>query len=282
MGTWYRVNGTVGFDGREWIVAYTSPGGVALRRMSRDGVLSAETIVADVAGISIRVASPGDGHFAIVWETTDPPGDPNAGTIRASIDGGAPIVVATGVKSYPDVAWDGRVFRIVWMNYEWVWSTPPGHIHQYTTPVGVTFASLNMNGEVVIDDRVSSRSSSRPRVAGGLGMFVGVQGAVVRRDGFDVGLNIFSSWYPDPPGFAADGAGNAVIALGSTELLLDSDDRQSFLSVPGAADADVVYTNNGWVMVYTRVVDDPPYMHAPRVFIRPLDFTPAKTRAFRF
>src|SRR6185369_744017 len=129
-----------------------------------------------------------------------------------------------------------------------------------------------------IGDTVSSRSAGRPRVAGDLGLFVSDAGVpIVRRAAFDVPLNL-RGWYDDPPGFADDDAGNAVIANGPAEVLLSSDDRQSVLSVPGASSAAVVHVNGGWVMVYTREIAEAPYMHASRVFIRPLDFTPSRSR----
>lgn len=268
----------VAFDGAGWVIAYSSANGVALRRMTRDAVLSAETVLPSAAPPnSIRIASPGDGHFVVVWEAVVPPGDLNSGRTQASIDGGATIDIAPDVTSYSDVAWDGSVFRLVWMNWRWIWTTPPGYIHQYTTPVGLTFAQLNMKGELAIGETMQTRATGQPRVAGDLALFIDEQGVVVRRGGFDVPLNLWN-WSSEPPGFASDDAGNAVIATGETEVLFSSDDRQSVLSLPGAGQPEVVHTRNGWVMVYTRIVDEPPYLHATRIFIRTLDFTPARRR----
>jgi len=268
--------GAVGFDGRDWIIAYPKGAGIAIRRMSRAGLPYAETVLPSSGGaISIRIASPGDGHFVVVWESVNPPGDRNSGTIRASIDGGAPIDLTHGVDSYSDVTWDGSAFRLAWMNYAWIWSSPPGYIHQYTVPQSITFASVNMKGELAIDDVVPTRAPALPRVAGSFRVWQGNQGFIVRRGAEETTVRI-----NQPTGFAIDDSGNAMLTATGGAVLLGNDDRQSFIAMPSAGEPDVVWTRNGWLMAYTRIIDDAPFFHVPRVFIRTIDTTPARRRTF--
>lgn len=254
LGNSFLSHAAIAFDGRGWIIAHTSPRGLAVRQMTRDGSLTGETIAGTGNILSVRVASAGDGHFAIVWETTD-------SKIFASIDGRRVIAIASDAIG-PDVASAAGAFRLAW-----------------STRDGVTFATLYMDGNLVIRDKLPSGWSTPPRVARDLAVYFDDFGVpTVRRGALEVQLKT-SSWYADPPwsapGFATDDDGNAVIALESTAVLLSNDDRQSYVSVPGAHNCEVVRTHDAWLMVYTREVEERPYVHASRVFIRSLDFGPA-------
>ncbi len=276
LGDSFLSAGAVAFDGDKWIIAYTyappypEPGELRFRRMTRGAALGAQTKVWTGPVYSLRIASSDDGHFAMVWETFDPViGDEKDATILASIDGGAPITIATGA-SYPDIAWDGREFRLAWIT---------------KSPQRIAFASLSRTGKILPVDATGTLGIYPPRVAGRFGLFFNGCGIpAVRRGALDMPLH-FGSWSRDRfwsvPGFAVDDASNAVVTFDSAAILLGNDDRELHASIPDAHDGEVVHTRNGWLLVYMREVDAPPYMHGSRVFIRTLDFTQARTRPIR-
>jgi hypothetical protein len=267
------------FDGRDWIIAYSTNGNIVMRRMSRDGVLSKETKVG-VGGRYTRVASSGDGHFAIVWEFVGSLGNPDAGSIRASIDGGAPFDLSNVVDGYPDVAWDGHTFRVIWVRSEWRWSTPPGYIHQYTVPIAVKLGSLDLDGHFEITESIDA-AARWPRVAGEFATWSTDQSIVVRR-GSETVLQLRGR-FDESPGFATDGAGHAMLiyCCPTTAVLIGSGDQRPFRLAPDAGEPDVAWTRDGWVTAFVRTIDGPPYFHAPTVLLQPIDFTPERRRTAR-
>jgi len=272
--------GAVAWDGNEWVIAYPSRAGVRLRTMTRAGVLSPETLLPSSGALEVHIASDGGGHFAVVWEELNPLANPDSGLIHVSIDGASPVELTHQINAYPDVTWDGGVFRMVWMNYEWRTGAGYGLVERHTVPVGLTFATINRSGYASITGSMLTDNDQRPRVAGEFTMFVN-DGVIVRRGTDDIALNAAVS--PSaPPAFAVDDDGHALlVSPGGRATLIGAGEPRSFDAAPDAAAPDVVWTRNGWMLVYTRVVDEAPYFHVPRVFIRTLDTTPARRHTSR-
>ncbi|HJW95467.1 MAG TPA: hypothetical protein VJ901_17750 [Thermoanaerobaculia bacterium] len=267
------------WDGKEWVIAYPSSDGLRVRTMTRDGVLSSPARFASSTGSALRIASRGDGHFVLVWAALNPSQNPDWGTIRVSLDGTPPFDITHGVESYPDITWDGGVFRLVWMNYEFRSTTSPGFgYYSATAPVGITFATMDSNGNVSMNGTTATTSDQRPRVARDFTAFVN-DGVKVRRGGDEIALptNLFST---EPPAFAVDDDGHALLVStgGKAVFIGAGGDPIPFIAAPNANEPDVVWTRNGWVMVYSRIVDEAPYFHVPRVFVRTIDVSPARRR----
>jgi hypothetical protein len=249
--------------------------------MTRDGVLSPAKLFQSIPTvIGVRLASDGAGHFAVIWEALNPLQNPDSGLIRGSIDGASAIDLTHQVNAHPDVTWDAGAFRLVWMDYEWRGSLSPPLLYPYTVPVGLTFATLNPNGYLSITGTMQTVSDQRPRVAGDFTMLV-TDGVKVRRGADEIALNTAVSTSA-PPAFAVDDDGHALlVSPGGQAVLIGAGEPRSFVAASNAEAPDVVWTHNGWMLVYTRVVDEAPYFHVPRVFIRTLDTTPARRRTSR-
>jgi len=272
--------GAVAWDGNEWVIAYPSRDGVRLHTMTRDGVLSPAKLFPSVAAvIGVRLASDGGGHFAVIWEALNPPQNRDSGVIRGSIDGAPSIDLTHLVNAHPDVTWDAGAFRLIWMNYEWRGSSSPPLLSPYTVPVGLTFATLERNGYLSITGTTPTVSDQRPRVAGEFTMFV-TDGVKVRRGADEIALDTAVSTSA-PPAFAVDDDGHALlVSPGGRAVLIGPGEPQSFIAATDAGAPDLVWTHNGWMLVYIRVVDEAPYFHVQRVFIRTIDTMPARRRTF--
>jgi hypothetical protein len=262
--------GAVAWDGNEWVIAYPTRAGVQLRTMTHDGVLSPATLIPSFGGVfRLRLASDNNGHFAVIWETGQ--------LIRVSIDGALPVDLTHQVNAHPDVTWASGAFRMVWMNYEYRGAYDPPVSMPYPAATGITFATMNRNGVVSIDGLTQTDSDQQPRVAGNFSMLV-TDGLKVRRDGDEIALNTTAS-VTAPPAFAVDDDGHALfVSPGGRAVLIGPGGAQPFVAAQDAGSPDVVWTRNGWMLVYTRVVDEAPYNHVQRVFVKTLDVSPARRR----
>lgn len=262
--------GAVAWDGNDWVIAYATRGGVGLRTMNRSGELSEETLLPSLTNATgVRLTSDGNGHFAVIWETANP-----QPLIRASIDGAPPADLTHFINAHPDVTWDSGAFRMVWMNYEHRGPDLLPPFQTPATPVGITFATMQRNGFVSVDEVTQTDSDQRPRIAGKFSMLV-KDGVKIRR-----GADEIAKVSEMPSAFAVDDDGHALlVSPGGKAVLIGAGEPQSFAVGPAdAGSPDVVWTHNGWMMVYTRVVDESPYNHVQRVFVKTIDVSPARRR----
>jgi hypothetical protein len=232
-------------DGTNTMVVWAGPGGILASRLSPSGQ------VLDPGGIAVTdpeegafvpsVAFDGTNHL-VAYTTSDPVGRNDIMARRVSAGGtvldptALPIAVSPTGEAFPDVAWSGRCYLVVWMNQtfdpsrRWVEAARVGTDGVVLAPGTVQVSLEDTDQEI-------------PNVAALNGWFL-VAWTSSRRQTLDWSVAAAriheNGAMPDPSGFSisADGV--------SPELVAGADDR--------------------WATVYWRSAGPP--TAADRVFLR--------------